>query len=173
MPINLKSHIRGVPDFPKQGILFYDIGSLMADGPAWRETIAQMTEIVKKENPEMIFAIESRGFLIASPIAAQLGIGLGMIRKKGKLPGKTAQISYDLEYGSDTLEIQEGLFKAGMRAMVVDDLLATGGTTKAAISLARQIGMNITSAACAIELTFLHGREKLDVPVHSLLQYEE
>jgi adenine phosphoribosyltransferase len=173
MSINLKSHIRGVPDFPKQGILFYDIATLMAHGPAWQETVARMSEIVKKEKPEMIFAIESRGFLIASPVAAQLGIGLGMIRKKGKLPGKTAQISYDLEYGSDVLEIQEGLFRPGTKALVVDDLLATGGTTKAAISLARQIGIEVTGAACVIELSFLNGRSKLDVPVHSLLQYDE
>lgn len=171
--IDLKAHIRGVPDFPKPGILFYDIGTLMAHGPAWKEAIDRMCDIVTQEKPDVIFAIESRGFLVASPIAAELGIGMGMIRKKGKLPGKTAQLSYDLEYGSDTLEIQEGLFQPGLRGMVIDDLLATGGTTKAAIALARQTGVTITRAACLVELTFLHGRDKLDVPVTSLLAYDE
>lgn len=171
--IDLKEHIRGVPDFPKQGILFYDIGTLMVHGPAWQQTIAQMCEIVKAESPEILFAVESRGFLLASPIAAQLGIGLVMIRKKGKLPGKTTSINYDLEYGTDTLEIQEGIFEPGSRAMVLDDLLATGGTIKAAIDLARKAGANVTRAACVIELTFLNGRTKLDVPVSSLLTYSE
>ncbi len=169
--IDLKKYIRGVPDFPKPGILFYDIGTLMANGIAWQETVSRMCDIVKEDKPDVLFAIESRGFLIASPVAAALGIGMGMIRKKGKLPGKTTQITYDLEYGSDTLEIQEGLFKPGIRAMVVDDLLATGGTTKAAIALARQSGAIVTRAACVIELSFLHGRDKLDVPVSSLLTY--
>lgn len=171
--IDLKEHIRGVPDFPKPGILFYDIGTLMVHAPSWQQTIAQMCEIVKAESPEVLFAIESRGFLVASPIAAQLGIALVMIRKKGKLPGKTAAINYDLEYGTDTLEIQDGLFEPGARAMVIDDLLATGGTTKAAIDLARKMGANVTRAACIIELTFLNGRDKLDVPVSSLLSYNE
>lgn len=171
--IDLKEHIRGIPDFPKQGILFYDIGTLMVHGPAWKQTIGQMGEIVKAESPDILFAIESRGFLVASPIAAQLGIGLVMIRKKGKLPGKTSSIHYDLEYGVDTLEIQEGLFEQGARAVVIDDLLATGGTTKAAIALARKTGANVSRAACIIELAFLNGRDKLDVPVSSLLSYDE
>ncbi|MGE4352250.1 MAG: adenine phosphoribosyltransferase [Bdellovibrionales bacterium] len=171
--MNLKDHIRGVPDFPKPGILFYDIGTLLADGPAWQETIRQVSDIVREEKPDILFGIESRGFLIASPVAANLGIGMAMIRKKGKLPGKTASISYGLEYGTDVLEIQEGVFKSGLRAVVIDDLLATGGTTKAAIQLARQRGAHVTRVACVIELTFLHGRNQLDVPVSSLLQYDD
>lgn len=171
--IDLKTHIRGIPDFPKPGILFYDIGSLMAHGPAWKQTTDQMCEIVEKEKPDLLFAIESRGFLVASPVAAQLGLGLAMIRKKGKLPGKTTGLSYDLEYGTDTLEVQEDLFESGARAIIIDDLLATGGTTKAAVSLARSIGINVARVACIIELSFLNGRQKLDVPVSSLLSYDE
>ena len=173
MSIDLKSHIRGVPDFPKEGILFYDIGTLLAHGPAWEETIARMASVVKKENPDCLIAIESRGFLVAAPLAAQLGIGLVMVRKKGKLPGKTAALSYDLEYGSDTIEIQEGVIKEGQRAVLIDDLLATGGTSAAALRLARQLGATVTLAAFIIELTFLAGRNKLDVPVSALLAYDE
>lgn len=171
MTIDLKAHIRGVPDFPKQGILFYDIGTLLANGPAWQQTIAQMTEIVKAEKPDFLLAVEARGFLVAAPIAAQLGLGLIMVRKKGKLPGATEALSYDLEYGSDTIEIQKGMFQPGQRAVLIDDLLATGGTSAAAITLARKLGANVVRAACVIELTFLNGRNKLDVPVSALLAY--
>lgn len=171
MTIDLKAHIRGVPDFPKQGILFYDIGTLLANGPAWQQTIAQMAEIVKAEKPDFLLAVEARGFLVAAPIAALLGIGLVMVRKKGKLPGETEALSYDLEYGSDTIEIQKGVFQPGQRAVLIDDLLATGGTSAAAITLARKLGANVVRAACVIELTFLNGRNKLDVPVSALLAY--
>lgn len=170
--IDLKDHIRSVPDFPKAGILFYDIGTLMAYGPAWQATIARLCEVVEQDKPELLLSIESRGFLVASPIAAQLGIGLAMVRKKGKLPGQTHSLGYELEYGSDTLEIQAGLFKPGTRAMIIDDLLATGGTTRAALSLARQAGLDVVRAAYIIELTFLQGRATLDVPVTSLLTYD-
>lgn len=173
MSIDLKSHIRGVPDFPKPGILFYDIGTLLAHGPAWQETINRMTEIVEQEKPDVLLAVESRGFLVAAPIAARLGIGLVMVRKKGKLPGKTVAHSYALEYGQDTIEIQEGVIKEGQRAVLIDDLLATGGTASAAMTLARKMGANITRVAFVIELTFLAGRNKLDVPVSALLAYDE
>jgi len=173
MTIDLKEHIRHVPDFPKPGILFYDIATLLAHGPAWQHTIQKMTEIVKNEKPDFLVAIESRGFLIAAPIAAQLGLGLIMVRKKGKLPGKTCALTYDLEYGSDTIEMQEGIVTTGKRAVLIDDLLATGGTSKAALALARKIGINITMAAFVIELTFLSGRKALDVPVSTLLTYDQ
>lgn len=172
MSIDLKAHIRGVPDFPKPGILFYDIGTLLAHGPAWQETVAQFLPVIRAESPQFLIAIESRGFLVAAPLAAQLGLGLVMIRKKGKLPGQTVAHSYDLEYGSDTIEIQEGILSPGARAVLIDDLLATGGTASAALALSRKMGANVTRAAFIIELSFLSGREKLDIPVSSLLTYD-
>jgi adenine phosphoribosyltransferase len=173
MTIDLKAHIRGVPDFPKPGILFYDIGTLLAHGPAWQETIDRLCDIVAQEKPDVLIAVESRGFLAAAPIAAKLGIGMVMVRKKGKLPGATASYSYALEYGQDTIEIQEGVLSQGQRAVLIDDLLATGGTAQAAVTLARQMGATITRAAFIIELSFLCGRNKLDVPVSALLDYAE
>ena len=171
--LDLKSHIRHVPDFPKAGILFYDIGTLLANGPAWQETVKRLADIVRPMKPDALIGIESRGFLVAAPLAAMLGIGFVMVRKKGKLPGKTIQHSYTLEYGSDTIEIQEGMLQAGQRAVLCDDLLATGGTASAAITLARQIGVDVIHAAFIIELTFLNGRKKLDMPVTSLMSYDE
>jgi adenine phosphoribosyltransferase len=171
--IDLKNHIRGVPDFPKPGILFYDIGTLIAHGEAWRETVARLAKIIGSDKPEALVGIESRGFLVAAPVAAALGIGFVMVRKKGKLPGATIPHSYKLEYGEDTIEIQQGMLQKGQRVVIVDDLLATGGTAAAAIALARQVGANVTSAAFIIELNFLGGRKKLDVPVSSLIGYDE
>lgn len=170
--LDLKNHIRSIPDFPKPGILFYDIGTLLAHGPAWQETIARLADIVRPMKPDALIGIESRGFLVAAPLAAILGIGFVMIRKKGKLPGKTIEYSYKLEYGADTVAIQEGMLKAGQRAILCDDLLATGGTASAAINLAKQIGVDVVHAAFIIELTFLGGRQKFDVPVTSLIQYD-
>jgi len=170
--LDLKKHIRGVPDFPKPGILFYDIGTLLAHGPAWNETLARLTKAVRVDKPDVLLGIESRGFLVAAPLAAALGIGVVMIRKKGKLPGKTVSHSYALEYGTDTIEIQEGVLQPGQRAVLLDDLLATGGTAAAALALARQMNVTVSSAAFIIELTFLNGRAKLDVPVTSLVSYE-
>lgn len=170
--MDLKAHIRGVPDFPKPGILFYDIGTLLANGAAWRETVRRLTEIVRDEKPDVLLGIESRGFLVAAPLAAALGVGFVMVRKKGKLPGKTVQHSYALEYGTDTIEIQEGMLRQGQRAVLLDDLLATGGTAAAALTLARQMGVTVTRAAFIIELSFLKGRERLNLPVTSLVDYE-
>ena len=126
--IDLKQHIRGIPDFPKPGILFYDIGTLLANGPAWKDTIAELTEAIRPLKPDALVGIESRGFLVAAPLAAALGIGFVMVRKKGKLPGKTIPHSYALEYGTDTIEIQEGMLKPRDNVVLCDDLLATGGT---------------------------------------------
>lgn len=172
METELKKHIRQIPDFPKPGILFYDIGTLLANGWAWKQTIDCLYNKISNENPDVILAIESRGFLVGSPIAEKLGIGIVMVRKKGKLPGKTISHSYDLEYGSDTIEVQEGILLPGQKAVVIDDLLATGGTSAAAIALARKVGAIVTNAAFIIELSFLNGRSKLDVPVTSLITYE-
>ncbi|MBV8060604.1 MAG: adenine phosphoribosyltransferase [Alphaproteobacteria bacterium] len=171
--MDFKKHIRGVPDFPKPGILFYDIGTLLANGPVWRQAVDQMVERVRPLQPEVLIGIESRGFLVAAPLAAALNIGFVMARKKGKLPGKTIPHTYDLEYGSDTIEIQEGMLAPGQRAVICDDLLATGGTCAAAIHLARKIGADVIHAAFVIELAFLNGRSKLGVPCTSLISYDE
>lgn len=171
--MDLKQHIRGIPDFPKPGILFYDISTLLAAPKAWRHTIDQMAAQIAPLRPDMLAGIESRGFLVAAPVALALGCGFTMVRKPGKLPGKTIAHSYDLEYGSDTIEIQHDAVKPGQRVVVLDDLLATGGTMAAAISLFRKVGAEVAGSACIIELTFLNGASKLDVPFTSLIQYDD
>jgi adenine phosphoribosyltransferase len=171
--IDLKNHIRSLPDFPKPGITFYDIGTLLAHGPAWREAITRLADAVRPLKPDILIGIESRGFLVAAPLAAALGTGFVMARKKGKLPGRTLAHTYALEYGTDTIEVQEGMLKPGQRAIICDDLLATGGTAAAAIALARQVGADVTHAVFIIELAFLKGRQKLGVPVTSLISYTE
>jgi adenine phosphoribosyltransferase len=173
MAINLKTHIRGVPDFPKPGILFYDISTLLAHPQAWQETLERMANLLRPLNPDVIAGIESRGFLIASPLAVMMNKSLMMVRKKGKLPGKTILHSYDLEYGSDTIEIQDDAVKPGQRVVVLDDLLATGGTLQASINLLQKAKAEVVGAACVVELTFLKGRDKLSVPFYSLVQYSE
>lgn len=170
--IDLRRHIREIPDFPKAGIVFYDIGTLLAHGPAWREAIMRLGAAVRSVEPDVLVGIESRGFLVAAALAAELGIGFIMIRKQGKLPGKTIPYRYQLEYGSDILEIQHGLLEPGCRAVVCDDLLATGGTAAAAVALLRQVGAEVVQAAFVIELAFLDGRRRLDMPVTSLVRYE-
>lgn len=171
--INLKDHIRAVPDYPKPGILFYDIGTLLSHGPAWGETVERLADSLSLLHPSVIIGIESRGFLIGAAVAARLGTGFLMVRKKGKLPGQTVSRSYALEYGEDTIEMQTGMTSSGDRAVLCDDLLATGGTAAAAIALARQVGVDVVHAAFVIELGFLQGRTRLDVPVTSLLSYDE
>ena len=170
--IDLKQHIRSIPDFPKPGILFYDISTLLAHAKAWHVAIERMAEVIRPYKPDLLAGIESRGFLVAAPLALALGTGLVMLRKKGKLPGLTVHHTYALEYGTDTIEIQHDAIKKGQRVVLVDDLLATGGTMAAAITLLRQIGAVVPAAACIIELDFLEGRKRLDVPVASLLNYD-
>ncbi len=170
--IDLKQHIRSIPDFPKPGILFYDISTLLAHAKAWHVAIERMTEVICPYKPDLLAGIESRGFLVAAPLALALGTGFVMLRKKGKLPGLTVRHTYALEYGTDTIEIQHDAIKKGQRVVLVDDLLATGGTMAAAITLLRQIGAVVPAAACIIELDFLEGRKRLDVPVASLLNYD-
>jgi len=170
--IDLRQHIRNVPDFPKPGILFYDIGTLLAHAAAWQATIAGLTAALRPLKPDVLVGIESRGFLVAAPLAAALGLGFVMVRKKGKLPGKTIPYKYKLEYGEDTIEIQDGMLHKGQRAIICDDLLATGGTAAAAVALTRFVGADVIRAAFIIELGFLKGRTKLDVPVTSLVKYE-
>lgn len=170
--MDLKDHIRSIPDFPKPGILFYDISPLLAHPKAWRVAVETLAERIRPEEPDLLIGIESRGFLTAAPLAFQLGCGFVMLRKKGKLPGKTIGHTYDLEYGQDTIEIQADAIRPGQRVVVLDDLLATGGTLAASIDLLRQVGADVRSAACIIELTFLHGRRRIDVPLSVLMQYD-
>jgi adenine phosphoribosyltransferase len=170
--MDLKHHIRSIPDFPKPGILFYDISTLLAHPKAWRITVQRLADALRPHEPQLLVGIESRGFLVAAPLAYELGRGFAMVRKQGKLPGKTARYTYDLEYGSDTLEIQEDAIDPGQRVVVLDDLLATGGTMQAAISLVRQRGGVVAAAACIIELAFLGGRNHIDVPFTSMIAYD-
>jgi len=170
--IDLKKHIRSIPDFPKPGILFYDISTLLAHAKAWHETIEQMANVLRPYKPDVLAGIESRGFLLAAPLALALGTGFVMMRKQGKLPGTTVRHTYALEYGTDTIEIQNDAIKKGARVVLVDDLLATGGTLAAAVTLLEQVGGVVPAAACVIELTFLEGRKRLKVPVETLLKYD-
>lgn len=170
--IDLKKHIRSIPDFPKPGILFYDISTLLAHAKAWHATIERMADLLRPYKPDVLAGIESRGFLLAAPLALALGTGFVMMRKQGKLPGTTVRHTYALEYGTDTIEIQNDAIKKGARVVLVDDLLATGGTLAAAVKLLEQVGGVVPTAACVIELTFLEGRKRLNVPVETLLKYD-
>jgi adenine phosphoribosyltransferase len=170
--MDLKQHIRSVPDFPKPGILFYDISTLLAHPKAWQTTVQRLAEALRPYQPDLLVGIESRGFLVAAPLAYELGRGFAMVRKRGKLPGGTARLTYDLEYGTDTIEIQENAIAPGQRVVVLDDLVATGGTMQAAIKLVRQRGGVVAAAGCIIELTFLQGRNRVDVPFTSMVAYD-
>ena len=170
--MNLEDHIRHIPDFPKPGILFYDISTLLAHPGAWRETVEQLAAAIEPERPDVLVGIESRGFLTAAPLALVLGCGFIMARKPGKLPGKTVGHTYDLEYGTDRIEIQHDAIKPGQRVVVLDDLLATGGTMAATIALLDAMEAEVARAACIIELTFLRGRDRLNIPVSTLIRYD-
>lgn len=169
-PPDLRHHIRVVPDFPKPGIQFYDISTLLAHAGAWRVAIRQMAGLIEPYVPDVLVAIESRGFICAAPLAIELGVGMVMVRKRGKLPGNVHQHSYALEYGNDVVEISADLVRPGMRAVVVDDLIATGGTCAAAIQLLRKVDVEPQAAVFLIELMGLEGAAKLDVPVHRVLE---
>ncbi len=169
--MELAARIRKIPDFPKPGILFYDISTLLIDPEAWRETIGRLAEAARAFRPEVLAAIESRGFLLAAPLALELGVGFVMVRKVGKLPGTVISHSYDLEYGSDTLQLADGLIRRGSRALVVDDLIATGGTAAAAVELLRKVGAEVVGALFLIELEGLEGLARLPVPGRSILRF--
>ena len=170
--MDLRPHIRSIPDFPKPGILFYDISTLLAHPVAWRSAMEQLAERVRPYRPDVLAGIESRGFLPAAPLALLLGCGFMMVRKKGKLPGPTIPLTYDLEYGTDTVEIQADAVRPGQRVVLLDDLLATGGTAAAAARLLRQVGATVPALAVLIELEFLAGRGRLDIPTESLIRYD-
>jgi len=170
---DLKKYIDTHPDFPKPGILFYDISSLMVNKDIWQETINQFSTLVKKHNPEVLAGIESRGFIFASTIAYKLNCEVVMIRKKGKLPGQTISHTYKLEYGEDCLEIQKREDLKNKNVILIDDLLATGGTASAAIELLQKTSVNVSAFLTLIELTNLKGRENIAVQTKSLLSFDE
>ncbi len=168
----LKRKIRHVPDFPKPGILFYDITTLLQDPDGLRSAIDRVVEPFIDSKIDIVVGIESRGFIFGAAVADRLHAGFAPVRKPGKLPSKTVTVSYALEYGTDTLAIHEDAVKQGQRVLIVDDLLATGGTAKAASELVERIGGKIEGIAFLIELVALHGRENLaGHTLHSVLKY--
>jgi adenine phosphoribosyltransferase len=169
---DLRSLIRDVPDFPKPGILFRDVTPLLADARALRATVRALAEPFRGLGVEKVMGIESRGFVLGTPVALELGTGFALVRKAGKLPWRTRSVTYDLEYGTDTVEMHEDALRPGERVLIVDDLVATGGTAAAAVQLARDCGATIVGCAFLIELSALDGRRRLDVePIHVLLRY--
>jgi len=168
----LKASIRHVPDFPKPGILFYDITTLLRDPRGFKAVIDHLSAPFEDAGVDIVVGIESRGFILGGAVADRLGAGFCPIRKPGKLPAKTIRESFQLEYGSDVLELHQDAVTAGQRVLVVDDVLATGGTARAAASLVRQLGGTLHALAFLIELTFLKGRDQLvGQRVESVLQY--
>ncbi len=170
---DIKNKIRAVPDFPKPGIMFRDITTLLQDAAAYRETIELLYQKFKDRKIDYIAAIESRGYLFGAPLALKLGAGLALIRKPGKLPAETLREEYALEYGSDAVEIHKDAIEPGKNVLIIDDLLATGGTAAAACRLIQRLNARITAAAFIIELKGLNGREILpaDTEIFSLIQY--
>jgi adenine phosphoribosyltransferase len=170
--MDLKEHVRNIPDFPKPGIMFRDITPLLAHPQAFRESIERIAERYRGQDIQAIAAAEARGFIFAAPLALELDCGFVPVRKPGKLPFDTEAFHYELEYGTDSLEIHTDAFSEGDNVLLVDDLLATGGTMRACAHLVEHSGARITGCAFVVELTFLDGREKLaPYDVFSLLQY--
>lgn len=171
--MNLKDYVASIVDYPKKGVVFRDITPLMGNGDAYKYSVDLITEFAKKKGATMIVGPEARGFIFGCPVATNLGIGFAPIRKPGKLPRKTLNEEYDLEYGSNTLCIHEDALKAGDKVVIIDDLLATGGTVKATIHLCEKLGAIVVGIACLIELTDLKGRDTLEgYDVLSLMQYQ-
>jgi adenine phosphoribosyltransferase len=171
MSENLYRLIREVPDFPKPGILFRDITPILGDALALKEAVEALAAPLRFLRPTKVVAIESRGFIFGAPVAMALGVGLVIIRKPGKLPADSIRIEYQLEYGSDALEVHTDALGQGDRAVVVDDVLATGGTARAAGELVARTGAVVAGYGFLIELTDLKGRSKLEQPVHAVLKY--
>tara|TARA_Y100000589_G_scaffold156532_1_gene149082 strand:+ start:1250 stop:1759 length:510 start_codon:yes stop_codon:yes gene_type:complete len=169
--MDLKQHIRGIPDFPIPGILFYDISTILKSSEAMQFVIDSLHTQIKDWRPDIIAGIESRGFLFATPLALRMELPMMMIRKAGKLPGEVVSYEYDLEYGTDTIQIQADAIKSGQRVVIVDDLLATGGTLEASVKLCEKVGGEVVGCSVVIELDFLNGRENLSAPCKSLVNY--
>jgi adenine phosphoribosyltransferase len=168
----LKNSIRDVRDFPKKGVVFKDITPILQDAQLFRLAVTVIADRYQRRQVDQIVAIDARGFLFASAVAYVLGCGVSIVRKKGKLPYKTVEASYDLEYGSSTVQMHVDAIKPGQQVIIIDDVLATGGTMKAAIDLVESLGGKVTEVACLIELKFLHGAQRIaPVPVFSVIQY--
>ncbi len=172
MSIDLKKFIRDIPDFPQPGIMFRDIAPLLENGAAFQSALSHFYDLIKDEKIDKIVGIESRGFIFGAPLAQKLGLGFAMARKQGKLPGDKISVCYDLEYGTNTIEMHSDSINDGERVFIIDDVLATGGTANATISLIEQLGGEVTGLAFLIELTFLNGRKNLPGrSVYNLLEY--
>lgn len=170
--LDLRTMIRDVPDFPKQGIIFKDVMPLIADPSAFRETIDRLAAWAGPRTPDVILGAEARGFIFGGALAYALGCGFVPARKPGKLPWKTVEATFDLEYGTDTLQVHKDALGSGSRVVVLDDVLATGGTANAKIELVERLGGVVVGALFVIELGFLHGRDRLDgYDVHALIEY--
>ncbi|EOH88226.1 adenine phosphoribosyltransferase [Enterococcus asini ATCC 700915] len=170
--MNLKDYVASIHDYPKPGIIFRDISPLMADGAAYREATKQIVDYAKEKAIDMVVGPEARGFIVGCPVAFELGVGFAPVRKPGKLPRETISVSYELEYGTDTLTLHADAIKPGQRVLVCDDLLATGGTVKATIELIEKLGGIVVGCAFLIELEELHGREKIkDYDILTLMDY--
>jgi adenine phosphoribosyltransferase len=170
--LNLKDYIRNIPDFPKPGILFRDITTLIKDKKAFKEAVDALVKKYKNKKIDKVAAVEARGFILGGAVAYKLGAGFVPVRKSGRLPWKTNSVTYDLEYGTDTLEMHQDAISPGEKVLIVDDLLATGGTVKAVVDLLKQLKGKIVGIAFLIELTDLRGIEKLrGYPVYSLIKY--
>ena len=168
----LKQLIRHVPDFPKPGILFYDITTLLRDREGFQQAVGCLVEPHKHHAVDVVVGIESRGFILGAAVADRLGVGFIPVRKPGKLPAETVRATYDLEYGTDALEIHHGAVEQGQRVLIVDDLLATGGTARATVELITQAGGTVSALAFLIELEVLNGRARLgELPVFAALKY--
>ena len=169
----LRAKIRDVQNFPTEGILFKDITTLLKEGPAFAAVVDMLAQKYERERVEIVLGVESRGFIFGGALARALGAGFVPVRKLGKLPGKTIEVEYELEYGRDALAVHEDAIRRGQRVLAVDDLLATGGTMAATLRLVEQLGGTVVGVAFMIELAFLHGRDKLkQYPLHSLIVYE-
>jgi len=172
MTMDLRRYIRDIPDFPKPGIVFKDITPLLANGPALRWTTDHLSDRYRG-TVDMVLGIESRGFIIGATLAYALGVGMAVVRKPGKLPAQTYSAQYELEYGSDMLEIHRDAFGHKARVLIVDDLLATGGTASAAVQLVEHLHGEVVECAFVIELAFLHGRDRLAPrPVYSIVRFD-
>lgn len=168
----LKAKIRHVPDFPKAGILFYDITTLLADPLGFRAAIDSLTTPFQNQAIELVVGIESRGFILGAAVADRIGAGFSLVRKPGKLPSKTVSATYNLEYGTDSLEMHEDAIHSGQRVLIVDDLLATGGTARATTDLVKRLGGRVEALAFLIELVALNGRQRLaGERIHTVLKY--
>lgn len=171
---HLKELIREVPDYPKPGILFYDLTTLLRNPAGFHSLVDALCIHYEGQHVDAVVGIEARGFILAPALAYRLGAGFVPVRKPKKLPAKTVSVTYDLEYGTDTLEIHDDAIKPGARILISDDLLATGGTAAATVALVRKLGGNVVGASFAVELTFLNGRKKLPgIDVFTMIQYDK